>query len=216
MHRLKILVVASMAVFALAALVSASASAAMVLPEFTTKTGWTGTSGAGKLTTASGNEIKCGAGTNSGTAENNKEGQFSITFTKCKSEKPIAGVSCNSKGDAAETILTGGTWHLVLTTISGVDKHLEWLLVKPLTVECSITSFAITGNLLGEVTPANTSTKSYALKVAVPVAKEQEFTTFENNNGEAVTASLKSGSEAAYEESANNVFTTEKATTIIN
>jgi hypothetical protein len=189
----------------------------MVLPEFITKTGWTGTSGAGKLATAAGDEIKCTAGTNEGTMEASKKlGTFVLRFTGCKSEKPIAGVTCNSSGDAAETVLTTGSWHLVLTIIGGVDKHLIWFLVTPLVVKCSIFEFKISGNVLGSITPPNTLTKVYHLGVNVPTAGHQEFTTFENDGGEHVQASLVSNGEAATEESASNTIATEKDTLIIN
>jgi hypothetical protein len=216
MHRFKVLGLTLMAVFALAAVVQATANASMVLPEFTTKTGWEGKSGAGKLTTAAGDEIKCAAGTNSGTTEASKKlGTFTITFTACKSEKPIAGAECAS-GSAKETIVTNGTWHLVLTTISGADKHLIWFLVSPLVVKCSIFEFKISGNVLGSISPANTLTKIYTLGVNVPIVAQQEFTTFENDSGEQTKASLVSSGEAAFEESTGNTIDTEKDTLIIN
>jgi hypothetical protein len=218
MHRFKVLGLALMAVFAFAAVVQATANAAsMTLPEFTTKSSWTGKSGAGKLTTAAGDEIKCSAGTNEGTTEASKKlGTFSISFTGCKSEKPIAGAKCESTGAASETIVTAGTWHLVLNTISGADKHLIWFLVSPLVVKCSIFEFKISGNVLGSISPANQLTKVYTLGVNVPSSGHQEFTTFENNSGEQVKASLVSNGEAAFEESAGNVITTKEDTLIIN
>jgi hypothetical protein len=218
MHRVKILGLAVMAVLAVAAVVaSASASAAMTLPEFVTKTGWAGTSGAGRLLQGTADEIKCTAGTNSGTMEASKKlGTLTITFTGCKSEKPISGAKCNSTGDASETILTAGSWHIVLLTgPKGEDFHLIWILLTPLTVKCSIFEFAIKGNVLGEITPGNTLTKKYALKVAL-VGGKQEFTSFENDNGELVAAKLESNGESATEESANNVLTTTEDTLIIN
>jgi hypothetical protein len=217
MHRLKILGLALMAMFALAAVVQATANAAnMTLPEFVTRTGWTGTSKAGKLTTASGNEIKCTAGTNEGTMEASKKlGTFTIDFTHCTSEKPLAGVACSSTGDAAETILTHGSWHLVLNTISGTDHHLIWFLLEPLVVKCSVFEFKISGTLLGLITPANTLTKVYQIQVNVTNGR-QEDTGFENDSGELVDAALIANGEAAFEESASNFITTEKDTLIIN
>jgi hypothetical protein len=203
---------------ALTASIQATANAAnMTLPEFATKTGWTGTNGAGQLTTVAGDEYKCTAGTNEGTMEASKKlGTFTMILTGCKSNKPISGESCNSTGDAAETILTRGSWHLVLNTISGADKHLIWLLIEPLVIKCSIFEFKISGNVLGSISPTNTLTKVYRLGVNVPREKQQEFTTFENDSGEQVKASLVSNGEAIFEEWANNVITTEKDTLIIN
>jgi hypothetical protein len=217
MHRLKILGLALMAVFALAAVVQATANAAnMTLPEFLTRTGWTGTSGAGVLSTAAADEIQCAAGTNEGTMEASKKlGTFVIDFTGCKSNKPVSGVNCNSTGDAEKVILTHGSWHLVLNTISGVDHHLIWFLIEPLVVKCSLFEFDISGNVLGLITPANTLTKVYHIEVFIKNGV-QEDTGFENDSGELVHASLKSSGEVAFEESKENVITTEKDTLIIN
>jgi hypothetical protein len=218
MHRLKMFGLALMAVFASAAVVQATANAAtMTLPEFTTRSSWTSVSGPGKLSTSAGDEIACTLDTDEGTMEASKKlGTFIIDFTGCTSNSPIAGVKCSSTGDAEETILTKGSWHLVLSTISGADKHLIWFLVEPLVVKCSIFEFKISGNVLGSISPSNALTKIYQLGVNVPRAKQQEFTTFENDNGEQVKASLVSNGEAAYEESGKDVITMEKDTLIIN
>jgi hypothetical protein len=190
----------------------------MTLPEFTTKTFWeAGTSGARTLTTTNGDEWKCKAGTDTGTMEASKKlGTIAWTLTGCTSNDPLSGVSCSSSGDATETILTHGTWHLVLNTISGVDKHLIWLLITPVVINCSIFEFKMSGNLLGSITPANALTKTYHIEVHVPAAGKQEFTTFENDIGEPVKASLELNGEAAFEESAENVITTASDTLIIN
>jgi hypothetical protein len=218
MHRFKILGLALMAVFAVAASTTAIASAEEALPEFLTKTGWTGTSGEGKLLSAGG-EIKCTAGTNEGEMEASKKlGAFILFFTGCKSAKPIAGLKCNSEGDAAEVILTKGTWHLVLLTIPHViNFYLIWFLVTPFTVNCGggLALFKITGNVLGEITPANTLTKKYHIIVNV-VSGRQGATSFTNDNGERVGASLLSNNEPATFASAGNFITMEKDTLIIN
>jgi hypothetical protein len=217
MRLLRNISVAAFITVTLTASIQTTANAAtMVLPEFTTKTGATGTAGADRLVTANGDEIKCRAATSQGTMEASKKlGTFVKTITGCKSERPVAGVECNSIGDAAETVLAVGTWHLVLTTISGVDKHLTWLLLAPLTVDCSLFEFKITGNVLAEVTPANTSTKKYHTKLDV-VNGNQEFTNFENDGGENVAARFEVNSEVATVESAENVATAEQDTSIIN
>lgn len=179
------------ALIALVLLVSTSASASMTLPEFVTKANGTATGGAAKLA-ASGVETVCKSGTESDTMEaSKKSGTFSIDFKECSS--PVTGTECHSEGDAAGIILVEGTWHLVLTTVSATDKHLIWYLVKELVIKCGTVGITIKGNVLGEITPANKVTKIYEAKVQTTVAggtTQQEYTSFENSNGEQVSASL--------------------------
>jgi hypothetical protein len=206
------------AALALSGLAASTTSAAfMFLPEFAIGTGWTGTGDEARLGTASGNEIRCKAATNAGTTEASKKlGTFVLEFTGCTSEKPIAGATCKSRGDAAETILTVGTWHLVLTMISSIDHHLIWLLMAPFVTDCSIFEFKMNGNLLGSITPANALTKVYHIEVNVSLAHRQEFTTFENDSGTRVKASLELNGEVAFEELAENFINMETGTLLIN
>jgi hypothetical protein len=206
----------ALAVCAVGIVMAATASAAMTLPEFKTKTSWTGTSGAGALK-ASGVEIACTKGSNSGSLTSGNAGTFSIKFEKCSSS--ITGTECNSEGDAAGIVLVNGSWNLVLTTISSVDKHLVWFLVTEFKAKCGTVTITTKGNVLGEITPANTSTKSYVLKEELN-GTTQEYTTFENDSGTAVSASLLSeaalGFHAATEKSAENALTTAAVTEIVN
>jgi hypothetical protein len=222
MHRLRVVGLVVLAVFAVAAVTVGVASAAnMTLPEFVTKTSWTGSSTAGVLK-ASGVEIKCKSGTNSGEMEaSRKLGTFDIDFKECSSE--ITGGKCTSEGDAEGIILTEGTWHLVLTTKSGTDVHLIWFLVKEFKTNCNGVIITTKGNVLGEITPANKLTKAYKIKVETTGSGStlaQEYTSFENDSGELVSASLLSaaalGFHVATEKSENNTITTALDTLIIN
>jgi hypothetical protein len=199
------------------AVMASVASAAMTLPEFVTRTSWTGTSGPGVLK-ASGVEIACKEGTNSGEMEASKKlGTFLILFTKCSSA--ITSTECNTSGSPAGLIEVKGTWHIVLTTISGSDEHLIWFLITPFTTKCGTVNIETKGTVLGGITPANTLTKVYTLKVETP-GGAQEYTTFENDNGEKVSAVLLSaaalGFHAATEKSEKNILTTSLDTLIIN
>jgi hypothetical protein len=161
-------------------------------------------------------EVKCTSSDNAGSMEaSKKSGAFDIDFKGCTGD----GERCRSEGDAAEVILTEGTWHLVLTTISGVDKHLVWFSVKEFKLECGSIAFTIKGSILGELTPANTKTTSYTLNLRT-TSGGQEYTTFENDSGEKVSASLLAeaglGFNKVTEEVEVNKLTTLAATEIIN
>jgi hypothetical protein len=220
MHRLKLVGLVVLAVFAVAVGVAASASAAttMTLPEFVTKTSWKGSSGAGILR-ASGVEIKCTTGTNTGGIEATKKlGTFALLFLGCSSL--LTATECKTEGTTGTgNILTVGTWHLVLTTKAAADQRLIWFLVQEFVTKCGTVSITTKGNVLGEITPGNVLTKHYALKVLAPLGV-QEITTFENDSGELVSASLLSsagvGFHVATEESAENKIETALDTLIIN
>jgi hypothetical protein len=122
MRQLKLVGLACLAVFALTAAMASSASA-LLLPEILplignerTFTGENdGTAPELVSTEAGTHPIKCEAATATGTEEAKKPlGSYHITFTKCKTEEGGLQVPCNSEGDAKETILNLGGWHLVL------------------------------------------------------------------------------------------------------
>jgi hypothetical protein len=226
MHRFKLLGLALISLFAFAAMTAVTASAAhMTLPEFVTKAGYKGTSGAGVLTSSGGEEIKCSAGTNSGGMESSRKlGTFSLTFTGCEAKVLLSTEKCNTSGDAAGTILTTGTWHLVLWLNRAQTIHIQfqWLLVPLTKLECgSLAKIETKGNLLGEISPGdNVLTKHYRLIVNA-TATAQEFTEFENENGTIVGAELLSNLDGgsfgkATEKSENNEFETTADTLIIN
>ena len=116
MQRFGILGVALMAVFALSAVVSATASAhVLILPTLTAIEDWTGESGAGTLEALPGgttNEIACKKDKSEGTFEKDKPlGLFHITFEGCTAG--FGTLTCTGLGDANGIILSLGTAHLV-------------------------------------------------------------------------------------------------------
>lgn len=113
MQRLKILGLALVAVFALSAVVSATAFALpVVLPEPEEK--WTGESGKSLLETLGGARIKCVKDKSEGTIEAKKPlGLFHITFEECKGEKGGFSGTCTGLGDKPGQILALGKYHLV-------------------------------------------------------------------------------------------------------
>lgn len=147
MQRLKILGVALMAVFALGAFVSATASAAVVvLPEVETK--WTGESAKGSLEVLKGAApIVCQKDKSEGFFEAKKPlGLFHIDFEGCKASI----VPCTGLGEAKEVILTLGTAHLVFDKL-GTGEALGvgvLFLVEPTHFECIGKLFVVEGQVL--------------------------------------------------------------------
>jgi hypothetical protein len=219
MKRFKVVGLALVAALAVVALTVAAASAAMTLPEFTTQTSFKGTSGTGVLTSG-GISITCKKDTSSGAMEASKKlGTFAIDFEKCTTVGGL--IKCNSLADASETILTPGSWHLVLITRGGVDTRMLWFLPAPLHIECGSTLTLVTGTLLGSIKATGTTKTEFEIGVNV-VSKNQEFTEFENDEGGIVKpATLKSAvnegtAEPATEESKENKITTAAKTELIN
>jgi hypothetical protein len=224
MRHVKVLV---FALFAVAAVASATASAE-TLPYFTptTATG-TGTSGAVVLTAGS-TKLDCKNGTNSfgaATRSVNGErpfnlGQYTIDFKECTLN---LGEQCHSLGDEHGVILLQGEYHLVTIDNSAKEKRAGvWFLLPAggLHIECELlaTLLIMTGNVLGlianekdtEDLRANARFRRFSILVAV-VGGAQANTVFLNNEGREVKASLilkvNEGAETASTlESAENVI----------
>ena len=117
MQRLKIVFLALMAVFALSAVASATASAAehenpVVLP-LAAET-FTGESGPGTLSTLAGKEVKCKKDKSEGTiAANGREGTLHIDFEECTNE--TGTITCTGLGDSSGIILALGTFYWCMT-----------------------------------------------------------------------------------------------------
>jgi hypothetical protein len=216
MKRLKTNCLLVITVIGLCVVVPSVASAAeMTLPEFTVATPGTDVSGAGTLFGPI--QIKCKKDKsqflfNSGT---HVLGTFTFDFEECT----LGGEECHSLGDAAGIILDSGEWHLVLDTLSMVDHHLIWWLLKELHIECKFLSVLLLfkGNNLGTITGSKTE---FIIEMRAKGAKEQEFKEFENNKGEKVKAQLLVSEDGGtFEEAAlesEDILKFEKATEIIN
>jgi hypothetical protein len=116
MQRLKVLGLALVAVFALGAVVAATAGALpLVLPETTGKKSSDSSIGATIYKTVGGKEVKCEKATGTTEEEAPKPlGPFHITFKECTATEGGLTVKCTGLGDATTgEILTLGTYHLV-------------------------------------------------------------------------------------------------------
>jgi hypothetical protein len=181
MYRIGILGLTVAGVIALCATTAATATAT-ALAEFTTETGFSGTSGTALLETASGTSVSCKKSAVEATAESKKGGMFHLAEHECSMSG--GSVTCTGSGDSSGVVLVSGEWHflpeaeLLLLSI-GSAAHFE----------CSTTTFALKGALPVTVTPVETSTSLYALGVGETKGL-QELPFYDNESGGTVLSSL--------------------------
>jgi hypothetical protein len=101
-----------------------------------------------QLETSSGTKIECKTAESTGVQETDTLGTFHISFKKCKG---ITG-ECKTAGDAAEEILSLGTFHYVddfLSTNAELLGVAVLFLLSPATeFECPLVKVKVTGQLL--------------------------------------------------------------------
>jgi hypothetical protein len=162
MQRLKILVLAAMAVFALAAIVSSTASAA--LPLFLTAAGTQPLLLISGLTTITSILQKLGETKNIKCPEthytfhqnaNEDLGTFHFDFLGCNVTEPVAA-KCTGLGEAtAGEILVLGTYHAVFDSLSPLGAAML-MLVNEVHFSCSIVLVKVKGELLCLISVPNT------------------------------------------------------------
>jgi hypothetical protein len=152
MYRVRTIGAAIVAVVALSAIASATASAA--LPEFLPASGkFTSTAGAGTLQIEGGNTITCTEGTNSGEITGAKTATVTITFKGCR----IFGfIGAHSSGDVEGTILVSSAkGELCYLSKTAKTVGLKLTLASTLKIEAGGQKSEVLGTLIGEVKPVN-------------------------------------------------------------
>ncbi len=218
MKRMRLIGLALVALFAMGALASASASAA--LPEFSPAKGvtLTGTSGKAVLETlGGGTKVECSGGSSGGEITGEKTvSKVKITFTGCKS----AGFACTSGSDPSGTLLTNeltGT----LGYISKANKEVG-ILFKPTTgkefieFNCvgGIVKVKVLGLLICPITPVNLVVKEYTLKCEQKEG-DQKPTKFEGGEVEVLKTAINGGEEQDSAEEATAKVVTNVASEIL-
>ena len=158
MRQIKLLGLVFAAILALAGIaLSSTASAITILPTSEKERKFKGkdddTSKAEPKLVALKNTITCKEASAEGTEEANGKplGLFHIHFLGCKGEEGGFLAPCNSLGDAKETILTLGTWHLVYDTLKPEKLVATLFLPETLHLECTFiisTLILVLGELL--------------------------------------------------------------------
>jgi hypothetical protein len=174
MRGVKIIGAALMAVVALAAVASVTASAA--LPEFLPASGsFTSKSGSGTLAFKGGNTIECSADTNKGEVTGEKTARVTITFTGCK----LFGiVGANSLGDSSGTILTTANGTLCYLNKTAKTVGLQLSPTGKVHIEAGGSLAIVEGTVIGELKPVGGGAKKgpFELVLKQKAAGEQEIT----------------------------------------
>jgi hypothetical protein len=116
MRRLRLLVLAVLALSAFAAVLASSSSSFLLenLPEVAGRTVTGASVGPTRLETVGGTSIECEKAPAEGVEETTKPplGLLHIYFLKCLTVAPLKGLTCTGEGDVAGGILVLITWHL--------------------------------------------------------------------------------------------------------
>jgi len=165
MRRIKVVGFAVMAVLALSAFVSATASAALVgvLGTGAETESFTGSGGSTTLEALSGvSPVICKTQTSEGKNESKTAGSFHITFEGCTA----GGITCTGLGDTSGKALALGSFHYVFDKLgTGSELGVGILfLFAPIHLSCSILLVELTGQLLCLITPKETSSTHAEIK----------------------------------------------------
>jgi hypothetical protein len=212
MQRFRILGVALMAVFALSAVMSATASAEVkILPTLTAEEKWTGESGSGTLEVLKGESIVCAKDKSEGTFEKEKPlGKFHIDFEGCKT---AGGVTCTGLGEASGVILTLGTTHLVWDKLGAELGAGVLFLINTTHFLCLFILVTVDGEVLCLIKPVNTLTKHFEVVCKPAAAGDPGETTYWNETG----TEVKMGEEKllTHESDGAGVMSSENTTALI-
>jgi len=174
MKRLKVVVLALMAVFALGALASSTAFGADPEALPTANESYTGESGPGTLRTLGGKEIVCTSATASGSFSG-RTGTLHGDLKGCKSEGGL--VTCTGLGEASGVILTLGSGLLVYDSLSPLGVAILGTLT-PVHFSCSIVLVEKSGKALCLITPIETATKHFSVTCEQAAAGDPKETVY--------------------------------------
>ncbi len=125
-------------------------------------------------------------------------GTFDAHFTGTKEAGAEKPKPCTTEGDSEGTVLVKGEFHLVYSSTEPLSQPLLLLLVPVFTLVCkneaSSTTIKTEGSLLSELKTgaSGEDVKSVGSKTLCKAAGVQELSTYLNDKEEAVKASLKS------------------------
>jgi hypothetical protein len=208
MRKAKLIWAAVLAMVAVSAVASATASAAA--PEFTVKTKFTDTSGSGTLALTGGNTIVCRKDKSSGEITGGKTVTDTIEFEECT----IFGfIGAESLGASNEKIIVKAKGELCFISESAKQVGM-FLEPEPVHIEAAGALAKVEGTLVGEVTPSGRKTKTGELKIKTSGGK-QEFTKCGTKTA-SLTGSENEGATKEATEATSDTITFEKETEVTN
>lgn len=204
MKRFKLLGLALVAVFALAAAFSASAFALPELLNQAANEEYKGSNTAANptLETTKAEKIVCSAATAEGIQETDILGTFHIHFTGCES----SGFKCNTTGDSTGIILSLGTFHYVFDSLSPLGVAILFL-PEEQNIKCTaLVTLKVKGTILCLVLEPLVSLATHEFHCTQSGGKPSE-TTWWNDEGVAQSAlALTSKNGGAFIESAEQAL----------
>jgi hypothetical protein len=154
---------------AVAAMLAIPSAASAQEIHFTNVTSFSGTGGPSSLQASNEQTIKCTATSASGSfnAGSSTTGSITLDFTGCTAEFFGIKANCNTKGAAAGTIASGGTFHLITFVNSKAEKKPAILLTaNSTTLICAgFSNTIVTGNVIGTITSPACGGKNKTLAV---------------------------------------------------
>jgi len=176
MKRFRLIGMAILAIFAIGAVASATASAEelRMLPLGTgaNPVKFNVASGVGKLVAGT-SKIKCEKDKGTGEATSARLGTFRVTFEECKEEE--LKVTCRGLKDLPGNITAEGEFHLRrLLGTEAEQKHIVvFFLLSNVHFSCSIVLVKVSGCVAGLIKPINTLTKELAIGVELEGTKQK-------------------------------------------
>lgn len=202
MKRFKLLGLALVAVFALAAAFSASAFALPELLGQGANATYEGKNTAANptLETTKSEKIVCKEATANGVQETNSLASFHISFKGCES----SGFKCNSSGDETGVILVLGSAHYVDSTPGNVAIL---FLFEELTIKCTaLVTLKVKGDIVCPVLEALTSAATHEFHCTESAGKPST-TSWLNDENETQTAKVETSKNGgAFIESAEQAL----------
>ena len=177
MQRFRIIGLAILAIFAIGAVASATASAEelrlLPLGTATNPVKFNVSSGAGKLGSAVA-EVKCKKDTGTGETTSARLGKFRVTFEECKSTA-TGEPACRGLSDLPGNITAEGEFHLRrLLGTEAEQKHIVvFFLLKEVHFSCSIVLVKVTGCVAGLIKPINTLAKELEIGLELEAGKQK-------------------------------------------
>lgn len=205
MKRFKLLGLALMAVFALAAVLSASASALPELLAQEANATYTGKSTAANptLETSKEEKIVCKEASAEGVQETDTLGTFHIHFTGCES----SGFKCNTTGDESGIILSLGTFHYVFDVLTPELGVAILFLPEEQNIKCTaLVTLKVKGTILCLILEPLTSAATHEFHCVQSKGKASETKWWNDEGVEQNALALTSKNGGTFIESAEQAL----------